>query len=238
MSIGIPSERQKMDGKMKVLGITGGVGSGKSTVLDYLENKYHARVIQADGVGKLLQQPGEKCYQEIVRIWGQDILQKDGCLDRGKIAALVFQDGEQLCRLNQIMHPGVKRYIMEQIEEERSAGKVPFVVVEAALLLEDHYDAICDEIWYIHTDRELRIRRLEKSRGYSRGKAISIMNNQMSEAEFRQKCKFVIDNSSDFIENTYEQIDKGLIEHGFLQYCQRQQRQQHFCRDLPDGDSD
>ena len=95
-------------------------------------------------------------------------------------------------------------------------GAVPFVVVESALLLEDRYDLICDAIWYVYVDEKNRCKRLMASRGYSAEKVQSIMRNQMKDAEFRSRCDFVIDNSSDFMENTYEQIDKGLIKHGFL----------------------
>ncbi len=208
-------------GKKKVLGITGGVGSGKSAVLAYLQEKYKARVIQADEVGRLLQTPGHDCYDRIVDAFGTETLDPQGNLRRDLLAEKAFADPLALRKLNGIMHPSVKKYIVEQIAEEQRNGEAPFVVVEAALLLEDHYDLVCDEIWYIYAGEETRIRRLTRSRGYTEEKARSIMANQMSEAEFRERCEFAIDNDSDFIENTYGQIDKGLMEHGFLQYCQR-----------------
>ncbi|MCI8317853.1 MAG: dephospho-CoA kinase [Lachnospiraceae bacterium] len=209
---------------MKVLGITGGVGAGKSTVLEYLRERYQVRVILADEVGRVLQQPGQACYAQIVRAFGSGILQEDaaetgvrtGEIDRQKLSAIVFADIDQLSRLNAIVHPAVKAYIIEEIEKEKQQQIVPFVVIEAALLFEDHYDQICDEIWYIHTDKETRMRRLAKSRGYTEQKSCRIMENQMSEEQYREKCNLVIDNSSEFVENTYEQIDEGLIRHGFL----------------------
>lgn len=207
---------------MKVLGITGGIGAGKSTVLAYFQEKYKARVIQADEAGRLLQTPGHNCYDRILEVFGRGIVDAEGNLRRDMLAAEVFRDSGKLRKLNAIVHPEVKRYIVDQIMAERDACRVPFVVVEAALLLEDGYDLICDEIWYVYADVETRIGRLMRSRGYTRDRACGIMRNQMSEEEYRRRCKFVIDNSSDFMENTYEQIDKGLMEHGFLQYCQRQ----------------
>ncbi len=201
---------------MKVLGITGGVGAGKSTVLARLSEKYQARVIQADQAAHLLEEPGQKCYQEIVDVFGKEILCADGTIDRRLLGEIVFQDAESLKRLNAIVHPGVKSYIAEEIRKERGAGKVPFVVVEAALLIEEHYEEICDEIWYIHTEEEVRRKRLMASRGYTPEKIGEIMKNQLSEKQFFEHCQFVVDNSSDFIENTYEQMDRGLIEHGFL----------------------
>lgn len=209
---------------MKVLGITGGVGAGKSTVLEYLRERYQVRVILADEVGRVLQQPGQACYTQIVRAFGAGILQEDtaetegrtGEIDRQKLSAIVFSDIDQLSRLNAIVHPAVKAYIIEEIEKEKQQQIVPFVVIEAALLFEDHYDQICDEIWYIHTEKETRMQRLAQNRGYTEQKSCRIMENQMSEEQYREKCNLVIDNSSEFVENTYEQIDEGLIRHGFL----------------------
>lgn len=200
---------------MKILGITGGVGAGKSTVLSYLQKQYGARVILADEVGHMVQEPGQECYKKIVENFGEEIL-CDGRIDRQKLGAVVYADRSKLELLNQLVHPAVKAHIVEEIEKERHKGEVPFVVVEAALLLEDRYDLICDEIWYVYVDEKNRCKRLMASRGYSAEKVQSIMRNQMKDAEFRGRCDFVIDNSSDFMENTYEQIDKGLIKHGFL----------------------
>ncbi|MDD6324659.1 MAG: dephospho-CoA kinase [Lachnospiraceae bacterium] len=201
---------------MKVLGITGGVGAGKSTVLAYLEEHYGARVIQADEVGHLLQQPGESCYRRIVELFGPVVLNADGTISRPQLGAIVYADPQKMARLNAIMHPSIRRWIKAEVEAEQKRGRVPFVTIEAALLLEDHYDEICDEIWYIHADDAVRIRRLMESRGYSEEKCRSIMANQKKESDFRAACQLVIDNSSDIVQNTYEQMDKGLREHGFL----------------------
>ena len=201
---------------MKVLGITGGVGAGKSTVLTYLFEKYHARVIQADQAAHMLQEPGQACYEEIRKLFGSGILDEGGAIDRKRLGDIVFGNPERLEQLNRVVHPAVKAYIIEEIKKERTAGQVPFVVIEAALLLEDHYEEICDEIWYIRTDPSVRKRRLMETRGYSMERTEAIMKTQLSDALFCEQCHFLVDNSSDFIENTYEQIDRGLIEHGFL----------------------
>ena len=201
---------------MKVLGITGGVGAGKSTVLMYLKEHYGARVIQADQVGHLLQRPHESCYRRIVELFGTTVLNADGTISRPKLGAIVYADPQKMARLNAIMHPSIRRWIKSEVEAEQKRGCVPFVTVEAALLLEDHYDEICDEIWYIHTDDAVRIKRLQESRGYSEEMCRRIMANQKNECDFRAACQLVIDNSSDIVQNTYEQIDKGLREHGFL----------------------
>ena len=167
-------------------------------------------------MGKQLQQPGEESFRRIVEVFGSAILMPDGSLDRALLADTVFADKEMLVKLNAIIHPAVKKRITAQLAYERQKKEVPFCVIEAALLLEDGYDQICDEIWYVYTKPDIRMKRLAASRGYSDEKTQQIMSNQPDDGIYRKKCKFVIDNSDDIVENTYEQIDKGLREHGFL----------------------
>ena len=138
---------------MKVFGITGGVGAGKSEVLTYLGQNYDATVIQADEAGYLVMLPGGECYGEIVKLFGRQITTETGELDRKRIAEIVFQDEEKLKALNAIVHPAVKRYIKKAIAAAEKAG-TEYVFVEAALLIEEKYDEICDELWYIYADEE------------------------------------------------------------------------------------
>lgn len=201
---------------IKILGITGGVGAGKSTILTYLSDRYHARVIELDKAAHLMMKPGQKCYERILTAFGREILDENGCISRPMLYQKAFAEEKRVRELNGIVHPAVKEYVKEEIELEQKAQKVPFVVLEAALLLDDHYEEICDEIWYIHVNHEKRTERLRVSRGYTNEKTEEILKNQKSEKEFREKCQFVVDNSSDILENTYEQIDRGLKEHGFL----------------------
>ena len=201
---------------IKVLGITGGVGAGKSTVLSYLEKEYGAKVIELDKVAHILMEPGNCCYENIIKIFGNDILDPDKKIDRKKLSQIVFSDQDKVAVLNRIVHPEVKQYVRKEIEKERQLRKAPLIVLEAALLLEDHYDEICDEIWYIFVTDEVRIERLEKSRGYTKEKTESVLKNQKTDEEFRAFCQLVIDNSSDNVENTYKQIDRGLNTHGFV----------------------
>lgn len=203
---------------MKVLGITGGVGAGKSTVLNYLTEKYGVTVIQLDQVAHLLMRPGEKCYEEIVAAFGEEILNEAGEIDRRILGSKTFGSVSEMDKLNRIVHPSVKEYIIEQIrsQEDNKDEVKPFLVIEAALLLEDHYDEICDEIWYIYVDYDTRVKRLIQSRGYTKEKVDAILKNQKTDEEFRSRCQFIIDNTSEIMENTYEQIDRGLTEHGFL----------------------
>ncbi|MDD2980408.1 MAG: dephospho-CoA kinase [Hespellia sp.] len=191
---------------MKIIGITGGVGSGKSAILDYLEERYKAYICKADEVAMKLQEKDRPCFQEIVSHFGTGILSGDGEIDRGKLAGIVFSEEAQLKQLNQIVHPAVKREILLRIEEEKKK-KTQYFVLEAALLLEENYQAVCDEMWYIYTRTDVRRTRLKAARGYSDQKIDDIIASQMSEEAFRNGCGCVIDNSGAF-EKTSIQIDR------------------------------
>lgn len=194
---------------MKVIGITGGVGAGKSEILKYLKEKHHAMVVEADKVGHLLMEPGGACYYSIVEKFGSSILNGDQTINRGKLAKIVFADAALLEALNKIIHPRVKAHIVSEIAKERAYHRTELFVIEAALLLEDHYDVICDEIWYIDTDMEIRAKRLKETRGYDDEKIAGIMANQKSPEEFRMACQAVIDNSGSLTE-TFAKIDRQL----------------------------
>ena len=198
-----------------ILGITGGVGSGKSTVLQYLRDRYGAFLILLDDLARELQQPGEECYEPMLELFhGEDVLKEDGSFDRGAIAKIVYADEEKLHALNRIVHPAVKRRCLERIDSHRD---VSLIVIEAALLLEDHYDEICDEIWFVYTEESVRRKRLKDSRGYSDEKISSMFANQRSDESYRACCNLTIDNSSENIENTFRQLDEALSARGIAQ---------------------
>ena len=181
---------------MKVIGITGGVGSGKSAVLKLLEEEYHAVVVQLDEVAKALQRKGTPCWKAIVEAFGREILDENEELDRKKLAQIVFQSSEKLEQLNGIVHPAVKQQVLLDIEEKRKE-KTELYVLEAALLLEAGYAKICEETW------------LKASRGYSDERITDMIRSQSPEAYFRKNCTRVIDNSRE-IEETRRQIGEIL----------------------------
>lgn len=193
---------------MKVLGITGGVGSGKSEVLRYLKEEYHAVVTQLDEVAKELQQRGQECFRQIVKAFGPEVVGEDGELNREKLGAVVFADAERLRALNEIVHPEVKRWIQEDIFQKEQEG-VPLYVIEAALLPTAGYDTICKEMWYIYTEESVRRKRLVASRGYTEEKITQMIQSQPQEEVFQKACTAVIDNSGSF-EDTKKQIGELL----------------------------
>ena len=192
---------------MKVLGITGGIGSGKSTVLNYLKESYGAYLIECDEVARQLQEPGETCYRPMIELFGEQAVKPDQTIDRSAVAKMVFEDRLLREKLNAIVHPAVKQRVRQLIAEH---ADYPLIVVEAALLLDDHYDEICDEIWYIYADEDTRRRRLKSSRGYSDERITSMFQSQRSDDSFRALCALAIDNSSENVQNTFWQLDRAL----------------------------
>lgn len=196
---------------MKVIGVTGGVGAGKSEVLAYLERRRDCRVIMADRVAHQLEEPGEVCYEPLTALLGKEILDAAGKIDKQKMAARIFGDGELLLKVNGIVHPAVKAYLTEQIEKERDKGQLSWLFIEAALLIEEGYGGILDELWYIHAEEEVRRQRLRRTRGYTDEKIDAILQKQLSEQAFREHCRVVIENNGT-LESVYTQIDKELGE--------------------------
>ena len=193
---------------MKIIGLTGGVGAGKSTVLRCLETDWSAYTIQADQVGHRIIEPGERCYDRMTELFGKQIIKNDKTIDRRMVSDVVFGNEEMRRKLNSLLHPAIKAYILEKLEEEQKAGR-KIAVVEAALLLEDHYDAFCDKIWYVYTEKETRIKRLMESRGYTRDRAENMIASQASDAFFREHADFIIENNGD-LKETYRQIEEGI----------------------------
>ena len=193
---------------MKVIGVTGGVGAGKSEVLGYIAEHWNATVVEADEVGYLVMRPGKACYSAIVDLFGTEIVKEDQTLDREQIAKIVFEDKEMLAKMNGIVHPAVKEYIKKAIKREEE-NETNIFIVEAALLIEDKYDEICDELWYIYTDEAVRRERLKSSRHYTDEKITRMIASQPVEEVFRKACTVVIDNSGDF-EATKRQIGDRL----------------------------
>lgn len=194
---------------MKVIGITGGVGSGKSAVLKEIKQKYNCEIFIADDAAKKLEQKGMPCYEPLINLLGEDILDENLQIMPKAMSQKIFTDPALLQAVNDIVHPAVKAYILETIEKHKKAQDIVYFFIEAALLIECGYMEVVDEMWYIYTNEGVRRERLKASRGYSDEKIDSIMMNQLSEEEYRKNCTFIVDNSYS-LEKTMEIIDKRL----------------------------
>lgn len=198
-------------GRCNIIGITGGVGAGKSTILKYIKDNYSSVIIYSDDVANDIKKKGYPAYEPIVELLGTGILDESGEIDKKKMAGRIFSDPELLEKVNNILHPAVNTFIINIIDNERKKNEHDFVFVEAALLIENGYKEIADELWYVYADEDTRRKRLSSSRGYSDEKISEIFSRQLSDDEFRRSCDFVIDNSQRE-EDSFKQIDKKLGE--------------------------
>lgn len=195
---------------MRLIGITGGVGAGKSTILEYIKAHYLCRIYLADEVAHVVKEPGQPCYRALVELLGRDILEEDGRIHKGRMAERIFRDENLLEQVNAIVHPAVQEYLLEKIQEARQEGQTELFFIEAALLIECGYRDIVDEMWYIYAKEDMRRQRLLESRGYTLEKIEQIMNSQLTEEAFRAGSDFVIDNSGT-PEESFRQI-RGKLE--------------------------
>lgn len=194
---------------MLFIGITGGVGAGKSEVLKFISQHYKCEIHLADEVAHKVKRKGTECYNSLVELLSSECLDEDGEIDNVKMAAIIFQDSSILKRVNEIIHPAVKEYLLNAYNEALAEADIELFFVEAALLIETGYKAVVDEMWYIYATEDIRRNRLKEQRGYSKERIDGIIDSQLSEDKFRQNCDFVIDNSGD-LEKTYQQIRKKL----------------------------
>ncbi|GAB6399615.1 dephospho-CoA kinase [Coprococcus catus] len=194
---------------MKVYGITGGAGTGKSEVIKMLQQNFGGCVIMSDEVARELMQKGNISYQLIVEYFGRDILMDDGEIDRKKLADHVFNNKEALEKLNSMTHPYVKDEIRKLIAEAEASGECRFVALESAILLECGYEDICDEFWYVYTKPEIRRQRMKETRNYSDEKVDSVMRNQQPDEVFFKQCSFVIENNTT-LSDVYDQLKEKL----------------------------
>lgn len=191
------------------IGITGGIGAGKTELLSYIGKHYKCEIYLADEVAHKVKEPGTDCYRKLLALLGTDILSEDGQIDRRRMADRIFSSPELLEETNKILHPAVRVYLLERLQEARRSGETELFFVEAALLVECGYGNLVDEMWYVYADQEVRRARLRASRGYSRERIDGIMSKQLSDEQFRESCDFIIDNSGS-LEDSRRQIDRKL----------------------------
>ena len=177
-----------------VIGITGGIGSGKSVVTSLLRDKFGAAIIDTDTIGHEVMEIGKSAYKKVVKAFGDKVLAEDGSIDRKKLGSLVFENKELLSKLNSIIHPAVEMEVDKRIDEFIKKN-YKYIALETALLIKVGYNIKCDKIWFVYADKDVRLKRLYDYRGMDKEKAIKIFESQSSEEEFREIADDVIDNS-------------------------------------------
>ncbi len=190
---------------MFVIGLTGGLGSGKSTVAEMLR-ELGAVVLNADQIGHQVYAPGGPAYQEVVAAFGPQVLAADGSVDRRRLAGIVFRDPQALQRLNAITHPRIREGIRQRLRELASQG-TRVAVVEAALLLEAGWDDLVDEVWVTVCPPEVAARRAAERSGISLEEALARVRAQMSNEERVRRAQVVINTDTD-LAKTREQVEQ------------------------------
>jgi dephospho-CoA kinase len=198
-----PTEVGRYRPSVLSLGLTGGIGSGKSTVSAMLE-EHGAVVVDADRIVRALQEPGQPVFEAMVEEFGQGIVSEDGTLDRQAVADIVFADEGALKRLNAIVHPAVGAAMAERIAE--LAGTDAVVVLDIPLLVESGRDDMAAVI-VVDVDPDVAVRRLVEHRGFTEDDARARMARQVSRDERVARADVVLDNSGS-LEDLRAQVDQ------------------------------
>ncbi|HHW67209.1 dephospho-CoA kinase [Defluviitalea raffinosedens] len=183
---------------MKIIGLTGGTGSGKSTVVLLLSQLTKAYIIDADKIGHQIILKGQPAYYDIIQHFGREILKEDGEINRKCLGKIVFSDKNSLKILNQITHPRIKEEILKKIEQiKKSYSSYNYIVIDAALLIEAQLHKIVDEVWVVYAEEEKRIQRIMKRDGLNMEQAANRIKAQMPWEEMKKYADQIIDNGKD-----------------------------------------
>lgn len=200
----------KQNRKFLILGITGGAGSGKTTVVEQIKQAVPTVFLHCDVIAHELMEPGGASYGVLIREFGEEILEdsKEGQavgqngmtqpalrpISRPKLSKVAMATKESRKRLNELTHPLVQQAVEEELKRLAEEDFCGVAVIEAALLIEAGYKSICDSLWYVHAPLSHRIRRMKEKRGYSDEKIAGILAGQLTEAEFKANADVVIEN--------------------------------------------
>lgn len=188
------------------VGLTGGIASGKSTVLDRFQ-ELGASVVDADVVAREVVEPGTEGLRQIIAHFGRDFVQPDGTLDRAKLGQLIFRDEKERRKLNNILHPiinGRMRQQMTHLEKEKPDTPV---IAEIPLLIENNLTRMFDRIIVVYVPEQVQVERLMKRNGLKEREAKERLKAQIPIEEKRRYADFIVDNSGD-VENTRRQVDR------------------------------
>lgn len=202
-------EEGKM-GKKPLIGVMGCVGSGKSTVLDYLKKTYACEVFVTDMIAYDIMRGDGECFKEILALFkGHDIKNSLGTLDSKKVGGIIFKDDALRRQMNQIVHPRVIQYVKDECMQLEADDGTDFMVVESALLIESGMHKSCDSLWHVRISEKERVKRLRSDRGYTRAKTNDILNGQLTDNELEKYADKTILNDGS-LTDTYKQVDTIL----------------------------
>jgi dephospho-CoA kinase len=211
-----PAKNEKL-----VVGLLGGIGSGKSQVAAAFA-RYGARVIAGDQLGQAaLRDPAIRT--RVVSRWGQGIVDEKGAIDRGRLAAIVFADSAERKALEAITHPWIRQHIHAAVEEARNDPCVPLIVLDAAVMLEAGWNEVCDRLLFIDAPRAVRLQRVAQQRGWSEKEVAAREQAQLPLTEKAVRADHVLDNSSS-LEHLNRQVNDLLHLWGLAHACSRSER--------------
>lgn len=196
---------------MKVIGLTGGIGAGKSTVSEYLRKQGYV-IIDADAIAHQITEKGTETLKKLVQCFGENILFADGSLNRKKLAAIVFQDSAMKAQLERLTTDEVVRIIKNQVDALRKEEKYGIIFVDAPLLFETGADRLTDLVWLVTADLEVRIARVMDRDQVTRDEVLHRIQNQMDSDAKAKLSQEVIDNSKGK-EELYHQIEYLLMRY-------------------------
>ena len=192
---------------MLVIGLTGGIATGKSTVAERLK-ELGALVIDADRIAREVVEPGEPALAEIARVFGREVIKEDGSLDRGRLGRIVFQDAGKRKLLESILHPVIRERMEERLEAARREGKVKIAVCDIPLLYESQESMrLVDRVAVVYATREQQLERLVRQRHLSPEEAEARIGAQIPIDEKVKRADYVIDNTGTRAE-TIAQVDR------------------------------
>jgi len=179
---------------MLTIGLTGGIGSGKSTVTQIL-GEFGAPIVDADKVAHTTYAPGAPAYDAVIAAFGPEVVAPDRTIDRRKLGALVFGNPEQLGKLTSIVWPATFESIRRTVADLRARGAMLPIVVEAAILIEANWQPLFDEIWLVRAAREQVLARIERQRGLKPAETEARIRAQLSDEDRARHASLVIENN-------------------------------------------
>jgi len=198
---------------MEIIGLTGGIGTGKSTVSNFLREQNFA-IVDADLISREVVEPGKPLLKELEEAFGSEIINEDGSLNRKGLAAIVFNNVEQRKLMDSIMHKEILAEMRRSMENYQEQGRHQGIIIDAPLLFEIGLEKWCNQVWLVTADMDIRIQRVCARDNAVPAEVEARIRNQMSDDEKRKLSDEILDNSGT-LEHLHKQITDLLEEKGF-----------------------
>ncbi|MGX7148487.1 dephospho-CoA kinase [Enterococcus ureasiticus] len=194
-----------------ILGLTGGIATGKSTVVTVFKS-LNFPIVDADVIAREIVEVGTPALEKVVAVFGSEIVSKDGSLDRKKLGEIIFSDEKKRKKLNEILSPFLKKAILTQIADKKN--QAPLVIVDIPLLFEGGYDKFVDKVAVVYIPEETQLARLMKRDNLTQAEAQQRIKSQLSIEKKKEKADIVFDNQKS-IEETEKKVKKWVSKNIF-----------------------